>query len=508
MSMAAAALSMVMTACPVAAEDAVARSERILGLVESLNAGSSRRDEVLGVIYNELRGENAGEMRAALKNGLVHGNMLVQIGVVEAMAMIGDVRDLYELELALEGNSRFDVRRAILRMLPAFQLWNNERARFAYIRYVNEGGRVRNPAALAPLRRPPFNRRGKLDPAQDLLRADLAEMTLAMFDPITASIGHIFDAVYGETAREGVVQYTGTSLGNDPRLWAEVWQTLAADLALANAGEIEEIRLAALATASDLGIEGIPLTIDRFAYLFSLGETLLDQSGLETLASMCRSAYDELDLLASEDYRIISGDQEKAWRERRAASAARLARFTIDESLKRIDDPALTLTAINAVGVASSFPETIPDPDGALVAGRTEAASRLALSSMSPTSSISVRRASLEALGEIGSERAVGVLEEIIRSPYASPESGRNGQDIAAAAIDALARIASGAAPGASAAGRLLLALLADGREFPPVKAGVPPTKIGHLVMWRLQRLAKTSDISLDAQFWQTRLGW
>ena len=69
-------------------------------------------------------------------------------------------------------------------------------------------------------------------------------------------------------------------------------------------------------------------------------------------------------------------------------------------------------------------------------------------------------------------------------------------------AVDALCGIAAGGARD------LLLRLLADAREYPPGKANAPPIRMGHIVMWRLQRLAKSGAIALDAEFWRSRLGW
>lgn len=484
--------------------------ERFTGLVESLNAGSARRETIAAQIYNELRGENAGEMRAALKNGLFYGSLLIQLGVVESLSMQGDLRDLYDLDLALAINRRFEVRTTILRRLPAYQLWNNERSRLAYLRYVDEDQASVNASALARLRRPPLTRRGRLDPVQDRLRADIAGMAVKMFDPITASLAYVTDPLHGIEARDAIIYYVGSALGNDPNNWREVWRTLSSDMKLANAEEIEEIRLAALATLTDLAAEALPELTAGLTFLLSLDQPLVDQAVMRAMSSLCRNAYDEAVLVSDPEFRMADGPEENAWRQRRLASAARGAGFALDAALERLDAdaPALVLAATDCVGAAGSYPPLIPDPDGGLAAKRAAAAANLSRIAMDPSSAATPRLAALKALGEIGARQAVEVVGEILASPYSAPEANRDGLDVAEASVAALVAVAAGGAEGSADARSRLLLLLSDERSFPSTKAGVPPTRMGFLVMWRLQRLAKTSEISLDADFWRKRLGW
>ncbi len=495
---------------PGLAEDAAARSERIQSLVESLNAGYSRRAQVTAQIYNALRGDDAAEMRAALTDGLYHGNLLVQMGVVETMAMAGDLRDVDDLATVLETTRRFQVRTSILRFLPAFLLWNNERARLAFVRYVNEGGATGDAQALAQIQAPPLTRRGRIDPVRDELFSRIADLVIRQFDPVKTAITHVSDPLVGEEAKAAVLSYVGSALGNDPGRWQEVWQTLERDLPLANADEVEEIRMYALAALAEIGAEAQPEVIDSLNYLFSFEQPVLTQAIYKTLAAMCRSAYAELRLVNDPDFGMRSGEAESAWLERRQRSAERLALYAPEIAGKGMNNAnvSVALAAIECLGAAVSYPLELLNSDGAYEEARKKAVEELALSAMSPDVTTDVRRAVITALGETGAGEAVGVVEEILASPYSRAGLTPEGEQIAESCVAALVALATGQGDGANAARNSLLDLLHDDRSFPPLKAGVPPVRMGYLVMWRLQRLASTGEISLDREFWQSRLGW
>jgi hypothetical protein len=80
---------------------------------------------------------------------------------------------------------------------------------------------------------------------------------------------------------------------------------------------------------------------------------------------------------------------------------------------------------------------------------------------------------------------------------------------LAEAAIDSLRTVAIGGRNGSGTeAKEILLALLSDKRVYPAQHPGKPSTGLAHLALWRLQRLAKSTDTSLDADVWRIRLGW
>lgn len=496
--------------CGARAEDAQARAERLGGLVESLNGGYRRREEVSSQIYNEMRGENAAEMRAALKEGLFHGNLLVQLGVVESLAMFGDPGDVDDLETVLNVSDRFEVKTSILRLLPAFLLHNNERGRLAFLRHIHADKGADDVAALAPLRKPPLTRRGRYDAGLDDLALRISRMMVRQFDPIAAAIAYVNDPVLGEAARAAVLRYTGSRLGNDPTLWGGIWATLADDLNLSNRDEIEEIHLGALAALADLAAEGTAVVLEGFETLLEFDSAIITHAAMDALVHMCRFNYEKAGLVMSGDFGIADGAGEDGWRERNNASAVRLGVFTADRALRLVASvhPEIETVAVEALGAACSYPGSLPDPGGLLAEKRAEAVSTLTLLAMSPETPSAMRLAVLRALGEIGSARAVDVVREILASPYAAPEREADGLATAEASVAALARIAVEGRDGAPEARRLLLALLRDERRFASPKPEAPPIQMGHIVMWRLQRIAKLGSVSLEPEFWANRLGW
>jgi hypothetical protein len=494
----------------VVAEDVQNRAERIGGLVESLNTGSIKRESIVSDIYNELRGENAIQMKQALKAGLYQGGLLVKLGVVESLAMLGDPRDLDDLEKTLEVSGNFVVRTTIIRLLPAFLLHNTERARIAFVRYIYEGRDTPDPAVLTPLRRPPLTRRGRYDKRQDELALRISAIILKQFDPIGAALGHINDPLYGEQARNTALSYTGSALGNNPREWNDIWQSIAIHITPKHPEEIEEIRLAALSAMSDMAMEGTTDAIDAMNFILSIRNPVIELGVLESLVTICRSSYDRAAMVMSPEYGMEDGNEEMAWERRFLDSTLRIGEFAVNTAAARLGsrEESIVLAAINAIGAAGSIPQSLPGSEVILNDLLPALIRSLAQVSMAPDINSTKRKAALRSLGEIGTSSSVAVIREILNSPYASPENGPDGQAIAEASVGALFDIVSSGREGEGDARRLLLALLQDDRKFMSPKPNVEPTLMGHIVMWRMQRLAKSGELSFDPAYWAPRLGW
>ncbi len=493
-----------------AAEDFQARAERIGGLVESLNTGSIKRETVVSDIYNELRGENALQMKQALKAGLYQGGLLVKLGVVESLAMLGDPRDLEDLEKTLEVSEHFAIRTTIIRLLPAFLLNNTERARIAFVRYIYEGRDTPDPAVMTPLRRPPLTRRGRYDQRQDDLALRISRIILKQFDPIGSALQHINDPLYGERARRTALAYTGSALGNNPREWNDIWQGIAIHMNPKHPEEIEEIRLAVLSAMSDMAMEGTQNVTDALDFVLSVRSPVIELGVLETLVTICRSSYERAAMVMSPEYGMEDGNEEVAWKERFLESTLRIGEYAIKTAAARLSnqEKSIALAAINCIGAAGSVPENLPGAGAILDDALPMLIRSLAQISMAPDIDSTKRKAALQSLGEIGTSSSVAVIREILNSPYASPETGADGQSIAEASVAALFAVIATGREGDADAKQLLLALLQDDRQFISPKPNVEPTLMGHIVMWRMQRLAKSGELTLDPAFWAPRLGW
>jgi HEAT repeat protein len=495
-------------ACP--AEDAEARAERFDGLIESLNASSSARMGVLETIYNELRGPDGREMREALRAALSRDNTLILQGVVEAMAMLGDPRDVANFEALLATSDKPEIKTAVIRLLPAFCLMS-ERARFNYINYAIGYERVARMDVLEPLRRPPLTRRGRLDQTLERLQDRVVRRLAAQFDPVNAALAYIDDPLYGQAARRTVAHFVGASLGNDPDRWAGIWAAQTGGMDMLAEDEVEEIRLAALLSLADMGAEGLPEVIDAFRLLFLTGGDVLMQAAFDAMAVMCRTMFDGYPTLSAMNWAAEDAVEAENWRLRRYASTANLAAYAAETAgitLRGDLDTAVFTSAVGCLGAALSYPAGYPDPEGVLAENRKLGLVRLERTMMMWDVSPEERNAAALALGEIGEERAVRALSSIIDSPYCSPEAGIDGTRMAESAIDSLRNIAVGGQNGRDAARAALLGLLADDRVFPPLRAGAPPVGLAHMALWKLQRLARSNDTALDAAAWKQRLGW
>lgn len=492
------------------AEDAKARMERFDGLIESLNASSERRARVLESIYTELRGPDVKEMQETLREALSRRNTLILQGVVEAMAILGDVQDVAHLEAILATSDKLEVKYLVIRLLPAFCL-SSERARFNYIAYAAGNDRIPRPGVLEPLRRPPLTRRGRLDAALERLQNRITRSLAAQFDPVGTALRYIDDLLYGAAARQAVNHYVGNALGNDPSRWAGIWASQGREMDVRVPDEVEEIRLAALLSLSDMGAEALPEVIGAFRTLRAAGGDILQQAGFDAMAVMCRVAFGGYQSLV--DMKPVAEDaiEAESWRGRRYISAANLAVFTSEtagESLTGGADTSVFTAAAAALGAALAYPADFPDPAGRLADVRESGLAGLERMLLMPDITREKRAAVAMALGEVGALRAVSAIASIIDSPYCSPEFGADGTRLAEAAIDALRDTATAEREGKFAARDELMELLRDGRVFPPLRTGTPPVGLAHMVLWRIQRLARSNDTSLDPDVWRPRLGW
>ncbi len=495
---------------PAAGEEAAVREERFNGLVEGLNTSSDRRERILEMIYTELRGPDGRQMQELLRESLTRTNTLILQGVVEAMAMLGDSRDVASLDALLATCDKLEVKTLVIRLLPAFCL-HSERARFNYIHYAVGYDRVAQASVLEPLRRPPLTRRGRLDTGLERMQGRIVRSIAAQFDPVGAALKYIDDILYNQAARKAVTNYVGKALGNDPGRWARIWAEQGKDMTLLAPDEVEEIRLAALTSLSDMGAEGLPEVIEAFRYLQVIPGDVLQQAVYEAMAKMCRVAYASFDDLAGMQFTAEDSVEAKSWRQRRYDSAANLAIFTASGTEEKLLDDweaGVFSSLVSALGAALSYPAALPDSGGKL-AGVTESGlRRLEYLLMHPDLTREKRSAVATALGEIGAVRSVSALASIIDSPYCSPEYGYDGARFAESAIDALRIIATGNRAGRDAAREELLNLLSEERMYPPLRAGAPEVGLAHMVLWRLQRMVRSNDTQLDAWIWRGRLNW
>ncbi len=508
--LAAALLAALAWSVPARGEEAAARAERFDGLIESLNASSERRARVLEQIYAELRGPDAREMHGVVREALFRPNSLILQGAAEALAMLGDANDAGDLEALLATTDKLEVKNTIIRLLPAFCL-GSERARFNYIRYASGYDRVPDPSVLAPLRHPPLTRRGRLDAALESLQVRIVRILARQFDPVGAALRYVDDRLYSQAARRTIVYYTGSALGNDPGRWARIWAAQGDATSLQSPGEVEELRLSALHSLSDMGAEGLPEIIEAFRRLLSGGGPILVQAAFETMTVMCRTAFAYYAPLSAMSLGAEDAVEAENWRARRFASAAALARFAADGAAGRLGreaDSGAFAALADCLGTALSYPPGFPDPDGGLALARANGLERLEGWLMAPDLSREKRAAVASALGGIGAARAVAALSSLLASDYVSPESGQDGMRLAEAAVDGLRAAATGKGGGMDAARAALLGLLGDKRVYAPLRAGTPPVGLAHIVLWRLQRLAKSNDTSLDREAWRVKLGW
>ncbi|MDR3211618.1 MAG: hypothetical protein LBU79_06860 [Planctomycetota bacterium] len=496
------------------AGDNASSRERFVGLVESMNTTSAQRDEVIANIYNELRGPQAGLMHSALISGISRGNLLVQLGAVEAMAMRADPHDIETMALVLESTPRLEVKTELIRLLPVFQLYANERTRLAFIRYVNAAPSVGDWPELLPLRRIPLNRQGRLDKQQITIRQRLVEIICKQFDPVSQAILRINDPVYGDTARTAVGRFTAGLLGNDSRSWSENWRSLSDYIPLDNASEIQEIRLTALTSLVDMGAAPGSVLLNGFEYLVTSGDPIIIQAVMEGAASILRVAFSNLRQLAGDNSGMAEGRAEGEWLDSLAATTANLTLFTLRQgkSLLASPVPSVRLAAVIAMGAGSSFPRMVQAAAPDLERERDLIINNLADLAMHPETTQELRLRLVAAMGEVLEPRTVGLLKNILASPYS--EADRSGQEVAEAAVAALAELAISQTDNPTTelarhdAREAILTLLSDMRQYPSNKAGVPPVRIAHLALWRLERLAKSRDISLEQDFWRQRLGW
>ncbi|MCD8138249.1 MAG: hypothetical protein LUE17_00455 [Planctomycetaceae bacterium] len=507
----AALIVLLCLAVPAPAEDDNARAERFDGLIEGLNSSSTGRARVLESIYSELRGPDGTEMQRVLREALSRPNTLILQGAVEGMAMLGDTRDVANLDILLATTDKMEVKAVVLRLLPAFCL-ATERARFAYIDYASGYQTSPNPAVLEPLRRPPLTRRGRLDATLERLQGRVIRSIAAQFDPVGAALPHLEDVRYGPAARTAIAHYVGDSLGNDPSRWSRIWAAQGRDTEYRVPGEIEEIRLAALTSLSDMGAEGLPEVLAAFDLLFETGDATQRQAAFETMAVMCRVGFAGYPALAAMTIESDEAVEAENWR-RRIESNVNLAVYTAAGATKTLHesmhgDAGVFVAAAGALGAALSFPRDYPDGDGRLLASRADGVGMLERLMLYPDIDREKRASVVAAMASVGAPESVVALTSLVNSPYTTADFGNDGTLMAEAVVDALRDIAVGGQDGRADARRALLMLLEDERQFPPVRPGTPPVGMAHMVLWRLQRLARSNDISFRPGDWRERLGW
>lgn len=505
-----ACLFLAAQATPARAVDASARSERLNNLIESLNTASSRRGKAVEAIYAELRGPDSREMQEMLREALTRTNTLILQGAVEAMAMLGDVRDLPFLEAMLAVTHDIEVKNLTIRLLPAFCL-RGERARINYHRYVTDNDPMPDPRVLAPLRRPPLTRRGRLDPELDALRIRVTRTLARQFDPVATALAYVQDRNLQNAARGAVAHYVGNALGNDPVRWRDIWSSQSRSVEILVPDEMEEIAMSTLRSMSDMGAEGLPDVIESLGHLLRTADTILSQAAFDALSVMSTIAFDEVEALAEMEF--DSNDEEVAaeWQRRRLRAAVDLAVFAAGHAGRVLTggaDPARFVTAAACLGSALSFPPDFPDPDGRLEQARAEGMATLELLLMMPDLSREKRAAVILALGDIGLPRAATAIASILSSPYVSPSFGPDALRLAESAMDALRNLAVSRHEGRTEARAVLLSLLSDKREYPPVRPDSLPVGLAHMALWRLQRLARSTDTTLDPALWRSKLGW
>lgn len=494
------------------AEDAAARAVRFDNLVESLNAASERRSQAIELIYAELKGPHSREMQELLRETLRRSNTLILQGALEAVALFADPRDLPGFEALLATSHSLEVKTLAIRLVPAFSLFRSERARINYINFAAGYSRVAGPGVLEPLRRPPITRRGGLDADLDRMRVGVTRILTSQFDPVAAALAYVDDALYGFAVRRKVEHYVGNALGSDPAKWRRGWSERGGAVKILVPEELEEVRLAALDSLADMGAEGLPEVVDGFGKLLAEDSRIVIQACFETMKTMCGTAYAAYETVSGLTFEAETAAAGENWRKRIVASATRLALFAAREAGRVAErgegDNAMFSLAVGCIGEALAFPPGFPDPDGELDRARTAGLALLERLAMRPDLTPAKREAVARALGRVGLERGARVLAGILDSPYASPGRGDEGMRMAAAVVDALAAVAQGPRPGREQARNALLDALSDSRVFPSSRPESPPVGMGHLVLWRLQRVGRTNDISLDPAWWRSRLGW
>ncbi|MDR3077384.1 MAG: hypothetical protein LBV15_01315, partial [Planctomycetota bacterium] len=416
-----------------------AAPERFDDLIESLNAPSYRRASAVEAIYKELRGPNAREMREALQGALSRRNLLIRQGAAEALAAFGSFDDMPALEALLATSGDMEVKCLILRLLPAFCLGDSERARFNFIRYATGGERLPGPNVLPPLRRPPLNRRNRLDTRREYARTQVIYAIVRQFDPVDAALRHIDSRLHSKAAEEAVLHYVGNGLGNDPSRWARLWAAQGGSMDILVPDEVAEIRMSAVLSLSDMGAEGLPEVVGAFRRIIGGGDAVLGQAVFDAMSAMAATAYGDFPLLSDMD----TGGLEAAenWRARCLSSASALAVFAADASRGVLESPAdesFFASAASCLGRALSFPEGFPDPQGVLAAAKEGGLDCLERLLLMPDIGVGKRTAVIGALGEIGGRRAVSAVGAILASPYASPAGGSDAMRLAEAAVNSL----------------------------------------------------------------------
>lgn len=475
-------------------------------LVDSLNAGSRTRAQVIDKIAQELAGPNRMAMQAMLFDGLENKGLLIKLGCVEALARRGQAADAVALTKVLPLLAQTEVRIKIIRLLPAFYLHSDERLRRAFIEAVdNQQGRI-DKSLLDRLRLPPESRRGRFLPEQDEMRLIVERAIAGQLDPIATIIAQ---PDRGPSAREAISRYAGQTLGRDPAQWGTVWKQEGIRDNLPGATDLEEITLAALETLGEVGAEGTPAVLDDFRRLLSRNDDKTDTAALETLTQMCDNSRTSIapavdpSKLRERDKPLA--DAEAAWRARRLKDADALSAMAFETAMARLDAKSPDVRAAAAICLASAWP---PQENGKDDAQRALAATQLCFRLALPNEEPKVRRAIVAALGKLPGLETVDTLNRLLDSPYVDASQGRDAMALTIAVAEALAEIALSSGPGNIQARQALLSRLGDDRKLSGGQDGNLSVTVGHVILWRLQRIAKTGEAERNPDFWRLRMGW
>lgn len=507
----AALFAALLPAAALCSEEIRSHTERFDTLIESLNAGSAQRSKVVEQLYNELRGPYGRELQQILRETLSRSNILIAQGALEALARYGDPADIGAMETLLATTDKLEVKCLGIRLLPAWCLVGSERARINYVNYASGFTDPLSPSLLEPLRQPPLTRRGRLDLTRDRLQNRVLRTLAGQFDPISSALPHVEDLLFGQMARDTIQHYIGNALGNDPSRWNTIWLDQGRDVEYMVPDEIEEIQLAVLTSLSDMGAEGSPELLQALDNLLHVNADSILQAAYDTMAVMCRTGFGMYEPLQKMFFTAEDSVEAENWRRLRFASANRLAVFVSAKAVRdmsRFEDEAVFAAITDCISSALSYPPEFPDPDGALAAALADGQAELMRIVMMPDLSRGKRSAAALALGRIGTIEAVTALAGILDSVYVSPEFGSDGLRMAESAVESMRLAAIGTGSGRDAARRAFLLLLTDKRQYAPQRPGTPPLALAHLVLWRLQRLARSTDTSFDPEIWRARLGW
>ena len=484
-------------------------------LVESLNATTSGRTVVVKKIANELKEANRNILYNMLLEYLDNSSLLIQIGIVESLARSGKIEALPVLCRHLRLVPHTEVRLSILRLLPAFLFFDDERTRLNYINQIETQHEELTGDLIILLRQPPVSRRGRFSPQLDQIRLQIITAAGSQLDPVSALLAEmkINDSRY--LARKSLLWYLGDMLGKDDSLWLDNWLNRNQNGKVLREDDLEEISLAAMRLLANIGAEAFPETVSGFIHVFSKKNNTLEVAVFETMSSMAKTAEyitrSQVNLVSREHNKELI-DLENNWRNRIIMSANLFYAFAFDKSYSGVGSNMSDIRVAAVLCMAASSPEPLPEDDAAMAkekqARREKAALLLRRVFIFPEETYEVRKSVAIALGLLADPITVETLKLLINSPYIINLQARESTGLANAIIDSLVKIATSNSPGNKEARMVLLELLDNKTKFPTEKPGLSPVTISHLTLWRLQIIGKSSNGTFDVDFWKKHLNW